>query len=126
MVTKGSKDMVAEAHAVIDTASVEDAVAQHGSGDAIFIDVRESKEWSQGHVAGAVHAPRGFLEFMADPESPMHVAELASGKKLIVYCASGGRSALASKTLQEMGVAKVVSMAGGFNAWKGAGGPVEG
>ena len=126
MVAKGFKDMLAEANATIDTASVEDAVAQHGSGDAIFVDVREDKEWGQGHVAGAVHAPRGFLEFMADPESPMHVAELASGRKLIVYCASGGRSALASKTLQEMGVAKVVNMAGGFNAWKEAGGPVDG
>lgn len=125
MVTKSLKTMLTEANAAIDTMSAEDAKSLYGSGDSIFVDVREGREWDQGHIAGSVHAPRGFLEFMVDPESPMHLSELVSGKRLIVYCASGGRSALACKTLADMGVSNTVNMAGGFNAWREAGGPVE-
>ncbi len=125
MVSKGFKALVAEANTVIETISVEDALALHGSDDVIFVDVREGGEWAKGHVAGSAHAARGFLEFIVDPEGPMHIPVLASGKKLVLYCASGGRSALAAKTLQDMGLANVCHVAGGFNAWAEAGGPTE-
>jgi rhodanese-related sulfurtransferase len=120
---KGFKQMLAEANAAIETISVHDAFELVGDADSVFVDIRHSDERSaNGAVDGAVHAPRGFLEFMADPESPMHKP---SGKRLVLYCASGGRSALAAKTLVVMGVANVCHIAGGFAAWKEAGGPVE-
>ena len=70
----------------------------------MFVDVRETAEREKtGTVKGAVHAPRAFLEFMADPASERHIPELSSGKRLVLFCASGGRSALAAKTLKDMG-----------------------
>lgn len=122
--TKGFKQLLAEANAQIETISVKDALALAGDPAAVFVDIRHADERAAGAVAGAVHAPRGFLEFMADPASPMHKAELGSGKRLVLYCASGGRSALAAKTLMDMGVPHVCHVAGGFAAWKEAGGPV--
>ena len=74
----------------------------------------------------AVHAPRGLLEFYADPATRIHNPVFASGKKLVVFCATGGRSTLAAKTLVDMGVPNVVNLAGGFSAWREAGGRVLG
>jgi rhodanese-related sulfurtransferase len=93
--------------------------------DVVFLDVREAEERVRGYIPNSVHAPRGFLEFMADPESPMHRPGIVTDKTLVIYCASGGRSALAAKTLQDMGYPKVCSLVGGLAAWKEAGGPVE-
>jgi rhodanese-related sulfurtransferase len=76
-------------------------------------------------VKGAVHAPRAFLEFMADPATERHIPELSSGKSLVLFCASGGRSALAAKTLKDMGCEKVAHVAGGFGALEKAGAPTE-
>ena len=78
-----------------------------------------------GTVKGAVHAPRAFLEFMADPASERHIPELSSGKRLVLFCASGGRSALAAKTLKDMGGEKVAHVAGGFGALEKAGASTE-
>lgn len=126
MVTNGFKKMLAEANAVIETASVQDALGLVGDPNVAFIDIRETVERQQtGSVQGAVHAPRGLLEFIADPEGPMHNDVFASGKKLLLFCASGGRSALAAKTLQDMGLGNVAHIAGGYAAWREAGGPVE-
>lgn len=126
MVAKGFKQLLTEANAVIDTVSVHDAIEGHGQRGIVFVDIRETVELQQsGTVPGAVHAPRGFLEFMADPEGPMHKPELASGSRLLLFCASGGRSALAAKTLVDMGVENVAHIAGGFTAWQQADGPVE-
>lgn len=126
MLTRGFKEMLAAANAAIETVSVQDALARHGDDGVVFIDVRETVELQKsGTVAGAVHAPRGFLEFIADPEGPMHNPVFRSGKSLLLYCASGGRSALAAKTLQDMGIKNVAHVAGGFAAWREAGGPVE-
>ena len=126
MVTRGIKQLIAEANAAIDTVSIADAMVMHGDSDVVFVDVREAVELQQvGSVAGAVHAPRGFLEFMADPESPLHKPELASGARLLLYCASGGRSALAAKALVDMGLENVAHIAGGYAAWQEAQGPVE-
>ncbi len=126
MIKHGFREIMAEANAVIETMAVQDALAVADDPDVVFVDVRETVELQQsGTIAGAVHAPRGFLEFIADPEGPMHLPDLASGKLLILYCGSGGRSALATKTLQDMGIEKVCHIAGGFGAWQQAGGPID-
>lgn len=125
MLKKGFRQLLAEADAAVVTVSVDDAMALHGQDEVAFIDVRESNERAAGFVAGSFHAPRAFLEFMVDPESPMYQEVFGSGRRLVLYCGSGGRSALAAKTLEEMGVAKVSHMAGGIAAWSQAGGPLE-
>lgn len=122
----GFKDMLAAANAVIETISVQDALELVGDPDVTFVDVRETVELQKtGKLPGAVHAPRGLLEFQADPESPMHNAELSTGKRLVLYCGSGGRSALSAKTLGDLGIGKVCHIAGGFAAWKEAEGQIE-
>ena len=120
-----SMQLIGEALAEVASVSVEDALALVGGVDAVFVDVRERAEQSAGAITGAVAAPRGFLEFVADPASPMHNPALSAGKRLVIYCASGGRSALAAKTLQDMGYAEVANLTGGFQAWTEAGGPTE-
>ena len=125
MVTRGFKQLLAEANAVIESTAVDDNLDMVARADVVFVDVREQHERTLGHIAGSVHAPRGFLEFLADPESPMHNEVFSSGKRLVLYCASGGRSALAAKTLQDMGLDNVQNLVGGFTAWVQAGGPVQ-
>ena len=120
-----SMQLIGEALAEIASISADEALALVDGGDAVFVDVRERAEHDAGAIAGAVAAPRGFLEFIADPTSPMHNAALSSGKRLVIYCASGGRSALAAKTLQDMGYSGVANLSGGFQAWTEAGGPTE-
>jgi rhodanese-related sulfurtransferase len=122
MAAQGFKAMIARANAVIDTITVHDALTMVSDDEAVFVDVREAGERAQGAIPGSIHAPRGFLEFIADPQGPMHKPELASGKRIVVFCASGGRSALASKTLVNMGLKNVANMAGGIAAWTEAGG----
>ena len=124
MVTKGFKDLLAEAGAAVNSISTGDALGLVGNDDVVFVDVREAHEHAKGSVPGAVHAPRGFLEFIADPDGPMHNPAFASGKKLVVFCGSGGRSMLACKTLTDMGLSGVVNLDGGFQAWAQAGGEV--
>ena len=120
-----SMQLIGEALAEVSSISVDEALELVDGGDAVFVDVRERAEHSAGAIAGAVAAPRGFLEFIADPTSPMHNAALSSGKRLVIYCASGGRSALAAKTLQDMGYSDVANLTGGFQAWTETGGPTE-
>jgi rhodanese-related sulfurtransferase len=125
-VVKRAAEMVAAANAAVDTLDIEQAKELVGKDDVQFVDVRDSAELAtQGKIPGAVHAPRGLLEFYADPSAPYHKPELASGKRLVVYCASGGRSALAAKTLKDMGIEKVANMLGGFTAWQQQGGKIE-
>jgi rhodanese-related sulfurtransferase len=123
-IKKGFKQMLAEANAAIDTISVHEALALVENPDVLFVDVRETQETASGMTPGAFHAPRGFLEFFADPDSPMHKPELARAKRLIIYCATGGRSTLATKTLIDMGYSNVTNLAGGIAAWKAASGPL--
>lgn len=122
---KGFKQLLADANAAIETVSVHDAMAMLDDPDVVFVDIREGEERQRGAVRHSVHVPRGFLEFIIDPESPMHNPTLSGDKRLVLYCASGGRSALAAKTLVDMGVGKVSHIAGGFAAWQEAGGPTE-
>jgi rhodanese-related sulfurtransferase len=123
---KGYKQLVAEANSAIETIQAAEAMRQLQTGEVAFIDVRDLPELERdGKIPGAVHASRGMLEFHADPESPYHKEVFASGKKLILYCASGGRSALAAQRLQEMGLSRVAHVSGGMKAWKEMNGPVE-
>src|SRR5690606_18958113 len=96
-----------------------------GRGDAVFVDVRDAPELAGGRIPGAVHASRGMLEFLIDPESPYHKQVFAEPKEFIFYCKSGARSALAAQSAQEMGLARVATIEGGLNAWEEGGGEVE-
>lgn len=125
MMVKGVAAMLAEANGEIESVSADEAKSLSDADDVLFVDVRESGEHEQECIPGSVHAPRGFLEFLVDPASAMHRPELAAGKRLIVYCASGGRSVLAAKTLVDMGLGNVRNLSGGIAAWKAAGGPVQ-
>jgi rhodanese-related sulfurtransferase len=126
MAGKSMKDYLAEANARIDSISVHDALGEVGAEDILFVDVRESDERAKtGAIPGSVHVPRGFLEFQADPDSPMHNPALSEGKTLILYCASGGRSALSANTMMDMGYGKVLNLVGGLSAWQQAQGPIE-
>ena len=125
MPIKPSRELVAQANAEIETLSAEQAKQLWETGNVQLVDVRERHEWDAGHVPGAVHVPRGSLEFLADPAIPPHKPELQAGKKLVLYCAAGGRSALAAKTLKDMGFTDLCHVAGGFGAWSQAGYPVE-
>lgn len=125
-INKGIKALCAEAEEIIETLSTEDAIARHGDADTVFVDIRDIRElWRDGAVPGALHAPRGMLEFWVDPESPYHKEIFASGKSFVLFCAGGMRSALAARAIHEMGLDKVSHVAGGFGAWKEKGGPVE-
>ena len=92
----------------------------------VLLDVRDVREWQHEHIELATHAPRGLLEWLADPSYPKHEPVLAgrTNARIVVLCASGGRSLLAAKTLREMGYRDVRSMTGGINAWKAAGLPI--
>lgn len=125
-IKKGVKALVAEAEEQIETLSVEDARQLHGRSDVTFIDLRDPRErWRDGGIPGAVHVTRGMLEFWIDPASPYFKDFFATGNKFVFFCAGGMRSALATKTAQDMGLTPVAHIAGGFGAWKTAGAPVE-
>jgi rhodanese-related sulfurtransferase len=114
--------MIAEANAQIEKVSPQDAAAEAAAGKAVLVDVREPVEWEH-HIAGAVQVPRGLLEFVADPASPKHRPELDPAGRVIVYCRSGARAALACATLKMMGFENVANLEGGFGAWQEAGLP---
>ena len=122
---KTAQDYLAEANAVVPKIAVEEAIARHASGDAVFIDVRDGGDIAEtGTIAGALHIPRGFVEFAADESTPFHNAALNKGSEIILVCAAGGMAALTGKTLIDMGYINV-SNVGGFQAWKDAGGATE-
>ena len=99
MIKKGIKTLVAEAEAEIETLSCEDALALANDENTVFVDIRDIRElYKEGRITGSLHAPRGMLEFWVDPDSPYHREVFASGKKLVLHCAIGWRSALATKT----------------------------
>jgi rhodanese-related sulfurtransferase len=120
-------DLVAEAKQRVENLSVDQVAAELDGGDAILIDVREQVERDQeGAIPGAVHAPRGMLEFYADPTSPYHRPEFDPDRRIILHCAAGGRSAMSADVLQRMGYGRIAHLDGGFTAWKAAGQPIEG
>lgn len=120
-------DLVARAKSRITTLPVEQAREEAESGRALLVDIRDIRELDrEGRIPGAVHAPRGMLEFWVDPASPYHKEIFASGKRLVLFCAAASRSALATETLQEMGLTNVAEMDEGFKGWKTRDLPIEG
>ncbi len=118
--------MVAEAKAQIENLTPQQVADEAEHSGALIVDVRDGEERQKdGGLPGSVHVPRGMLEFRADPTSPYHNTAFDPQKRVILHCASGGRSSLAAKTLKEMGYTNVAHLEGGFNAWKEQGLPVE-
>jgi rhodanese-related sulfurtransferase len=125
-ITRGYKALLDEAIAKIKTLPVAEALALHGHEDVVFVDLRDPRELErEGRVPGAVHCPRGMLEFWIDPESPYHKPVFAQDKTFVFFCAAGWRSALSTATAQDMGLNPVAHVEGGFTAWKNADGPVQ-
>jgi len=122
--TKTAMQMIGEARAQVGTVAPKEAADELDSG-AVLIDVREPEEWQHGHISGSVPAPRGLLEFFADPTSPRHKDQLDPGRRMIVVCASGARASLAAATLKTMGYSDVAILDGGLKGWTGAGLPVN-
>jgi len=123
---KPVSDLVAEANEVIQTISIEDALAAHGDTEFVFVDIRDVRELQrEGTIPGAQHAPRGMLEFWFDPSSPYHKEVFGDGDKTyVLYCQAAWRSALACKTLVEMGFDNVRHFSDGFKGWKESDGPI--
>lgn len=121
-----AQDLVLAARADLDLVTPEVAVGEVASGRAVFVDVRQTEEWQHGHIDGSVHAPRGLLEFLADPASPRHLDALDPTRRVIVVCHSGTRAALAGRTLQVLGYRDVALLEGGLVAWQAADLPIVG
>jgi rhodanese-related sulfurtransferase len=122
---KTAKELVEAANAVVPRISPAEAQEKIAGGNVLVVDVRDGPELEKtGKVSGAVHVPRGMLEFRADPESPYHDQAFAKDKTVIVYCASGGRAALGGQALKELGYADVYNL-GGFKDWAESGGPID-
>ncbi len=122
---KGVKQLCAEAETQIETWDAKTAIAHRSDVDVQLVDIRDVRElWREGGIPGAFHAPRGMLEFWVDPDSRYAKDLFQSGKRFVFFCAGGGRSALAAKAVQDMGLAPVCHIRGGFTAWKEAGGPI--
>ena len=119
-------DLVARADEVAPPLPTEDAHALLDDESTLFVDIREPQEWArEGILPGAYRAPRGMLEFWVDPASPYYRPALDDGRRLVLYCGSAWRSALAAAALRQMGRDDVTHVAGGFAAWRAAGYPVE-
>ena len=119
------KQLMEAANAAVPKITPAQAREMTGKGNTLVVDVRDAPEVEKsGKIAGAVHVSRGMLEFRADPDSPYHDKNFSKDKNVIVYCASGGRSALAGKVLKDMGYDHVYNI-GGFKDWADSGGAIE-
>lgn len=115
-------DYKREAAAAVDGVNVEDLRAMLGRTSVVLVDIRERDEIdSSGMIDGAVHVPRGVLEFYIDPSSSMHMGVFSAGKPVVFYCETGGRSLLAAKLAKDMGIAESVYLEGGYVAWQASG-----
>ncbi len=126
-ITKGYRALVDEAMAQVKTYSVAEVRARMGAPDLQVVDIRDIRELqAEGTVPGSFHAPRGMLEFWVDPESPYFKKVFAEGgKEFVLFCGAGWRSALAARTLQDMGMENVAHIDGGFTEWVKQGAPTE-
>ncbi|WP_101675846.1 rhodanese-like domain-containing protein [Alloalcanivorax mobilis] len=119
-------ELVNRAQAKIESISADQARALIDDDNVRFVDLRDVRELKrEGTIPGALHAPRGMLEFWVDPDSPYHKPDFASGQRFILFCALGHRSALATAQLQDMGFGPVCDIDGGFKAWREAGGETQ-
>lgn len=126
-ITKGYRALVDEAMAQVKTYSVAEVRARMDDPRMQIVDIRDVRELQhEGTVPGSFHAPRGMLEFWVDPASPYFKKAFADeGREFVLFCGAGWRSALAAKTLQDMGMGNVAHIDGGFTEWKKQGAPVE-
>ncbi|MGH1353329.1 MAG: rhodanese-like domain-containing protein [Methyloligellaceae bacterium] len=126
MPIKTFEQLVAEAESEIETLTVEEAKSLFNNPAVQFIDVRDVRElWREGTIPGSYHAPRGMLESWVDPQSEYAKKVFQSDRKYVFFCAAGMRSALATKTVQDMGLNNACHIRGGFAAWKNAEGETE-
>src|SRR6201987_1837156 len=125
-IRRGIKAMIDEANAEIETISATDAIRIAQDGEVVIVDIRDPREIErEGKIPGAFSCTRGMLEFWIDPQSPYAKPIFQEDKKFIFHCAGGLRSALAATTAKNMGLKPVAHIAGGFAAWRDAGGPTE-
>ena len=125
-ITKGFRQLVDEAMAEVTTYSVAQTCARLADPATRIVDIRDIRELSDGTVVGAIHAPRGMLEFWVDPASPYFKPMLGDeSKEYILFCGAGWRSALAAKALQDMGMTNVAHIGGGWADWVREGAPTE-
>ncbi|MBI2316454.1 MAG: rhodanese-like domain-containing protein [Betaproteobacteria bacterium] len=121
---KGYRALLEEAYAAVRTLPLTEARAKLGDPDVVFVDLRDVREAeSLGMIPGAILVPQGMLEFWVDPESPYYNEVFGSGKEFVLYCEGAWASALAAKTLDDMGVPRVCHLEGGYTAWKASGAP---
>lgn len=125
MTAKTAAQMVQEAKADIENLTPDQVAEELAAGDVILVDVRDAPELASGTIPGAIHASRGMLEFYADPSSQYYKPEIKPDSRVILHCASGGRSALAVHALKDLGYNDVAHLDGGFKAWQAAGKPVN-
>ncbi|MBT3769210.1 MAG: rhodanese-like domain-containing protein [Acidiferrobacteraceae bacterium] len=126
MITKGIKALCAEAEKEVETWSLDQVYSHLEDDDVVLVDIRDIRElWRDGAIPGAIHAPRGMLEFWVDPDSPYARDVFQSGKRFVFFCAGAMRSALAAQSVQAMGLSPVCHMAGGYAQWKKQGFPTE-
>lgn len=124
--TTPATQLVAAARSQIEELTAEQLAGELGGDQLVLVDVREQAERDvHGTIPGAVHIPRGMLEFCADPALPVHSEELDPGRRIVLFCAVGNRSALAALTLRTVGFPHVAHLQGGFQAWQQAGGATE-
>jgi rhodanese-related sulfurtransferase len=125
MLAKTAAQLVGEAKVRVESLSPDQVVAELTVSDPLLVDLRELDEWIEtGTIAGAIHAPRGMIEFYADATSAFFRQEFDPGRRTIVFCASGGRAALAARTLQQMGYANVAHLGKGLRDWSDHGFPL--
>jgi rhodanese-related sulfurtransferase len=126
VITKGYRQLVDEANAMVEEIDIEAAKALYGRDDVQFVDIRDIRELErEGRIPGAFHCPRGMLEFWIDPASPYAKPQFQQDKRFVFFCAGGLRSALAARAAQEMGLKPVAHIKGGYGAWREAGGTTE-
>lgn len=122
---KTAQSFLDDANAVVAKLDAADAIEVHKAGKGLFIDVRDSSDIAKtGTIQGALRIPRGFVEFVADPATPVHNEALQKDAEIYLVCGLGGQAALAGKTLNEMGFTNVTNV-GGIASWKKAGGAME-
>lgn len=123
---KPALDLIGEAKKLVENLTPGQVLSELNKPEVLLVDLRESEELKEhGKISGAVHAPRGMLEFYADPSSPYYIRQFDPSKRIILYCASGGRSALAAVVLKKMGYADIAHLDGGLKVWKESGHPIS-
>lgn len=126
MTAKTAAQMVQEARQRVENLTVAQVAREMQEDGALLVDIREpGEDQKEGVIPGAIAAPRGMLEFWADPSSPYHRSEFSPDRRVILHCASGGRSALAADTLRQLGYSRVAHLDGGIRAWAQEGQPIS-